>query len=410
MKSNMQEIIAGLDLGNNMIRVAIGKRCDGGIEIIGVGQSTSRVMRKGEVIDVEIASAAIRKAVNEAEQMAGCKVKTAVVGFAGASIRSQMSHGELRLKHGKVCERDIHEVIELARAIQLPPDHEILHFIPCGFVIDKQTKTSAPLGTTGSLLEVKAHIITVSSGNIQKIANACKLAGLRKMNIVLQLLATAETVLQPEELEQGVVLIDFGGGPVKVAVFSNGALKQYNSLWLSGNKLTEDVAVGLRIPMVQAEQIKRLQGCCLENMVDSEELIEIDLLKDNSKKLVPRQRLAEIIGWRTEEMFTLISVELQKTDRDEEPVGTAVISGGSSFLPGMKELASQVLNMPVRIGMPGSVNGLVDSISQPHHSTAVGLVLLGARKGFQQGIKADGDNLLILRTIQMIRRVWREFE
>ena len=411
MKRSHQEIIAGLDIGSTQIRAAIGKRCDGGIEVIGVGQSPSRGIRKGLVINLETTADAIRQAVDEAELMAGCQVKNVVVGIADRSMRSHYSHGEAQVKQGTVSKKDTRNAIASARKIQLPSDCKILHSIAVEFVIDKETRTSQPLGMIASTLEVKLHIVTVASASIKNIVNACKLAGLKRLHLVLQSLATAETLLLPVEREQGVVHIDIGGGSEKVAVFSNNSLWFYNQSTAIGNHLTEDVAVGLRISMVQAAQVKRLHGCCLENMADSNYKVEVIPYKGNGTRLIARKFFAEIIGPRMEEMFTQVARKLQQSEYNGKLVAGAVITGGTSLLMDIEELAKQVLNMPVRIGSPGTIDGLVDTISQPQHCTAVALALFGARKdGIPQGITARGGNSVVLRTTLAIKHLMEKLD
>lgn len=305
MKVTKKGIVAGLDMGSTMIRVAIGKHCDDGIELIGVGQSPSQGMRKGTVVAPEKTAVAINNAVNEAERMSGCKVRKVVVGIAGMSIHSQLSHG---------------------------------------------------------------------------IIKACNLAGLKEIHFVLQSQATAETLLLPEEMEKDLALIDFGGGPAKIACFSKGTLCSYDHLIMVGTQLTADVAIGLRIPMIQAEQLKRQHGCSLSSIVKGDEMIEIGSLKTNSKQLMARKHIVDIIEMRMKEVFMLIAQKLHRTNHNGDPLAGAVITGGGALLPGLEPLAQRVLNIPVRIATPRSVNGLIDTISQPQHATAVGLVLLGARK------------------------------
>lgn len=410
MKTPQQGIIVGLDIGTTQIRAAIGKRCEGGIAIIGVGQSPSRGMRKGIVINVEATADAIRKAVDEAENMAGCQVQNVVVGIAGVTMRSHYSHGEVQVEQGTVSEKDIRDVIVLARKIQLPSDYKILHAIPVEFVIDKETTTNQPVDMTGSTLEVKLHIVTVASSSIKKIVNACNLAGLKRLNIVLQSLATAETLLLPEERVQGVVQIDIGGGVTKTTVFAKSALSFCAHSVQIGQQLTTDVAVGLRISMVQAEEVKRLYGCCLASNIQDGDVFEIVRLKDNAKQLIPRQLMVDILEGRLEELLLLIKRELQKSGYNGGLVAGAILTGGTSLLPGIEELANQVLDMPVRIGSPGAINGLVDTISLPQHATAVALVLFGARNdGVPQGIMTRGGNLLLLRTTLAIKRVIEKF-
>jgi cell division protein FtsA len=262
-------------------------------------------MRKGTVVAPDETAIAIHKAANEAERMSGCKVKNVVVGIAGMSIHSQLSHG---------------------------------------------------------------------------IIKACNLAGLKEVHFVLQSQATAETLLLPEERKKDVALIDFGGGPAKLAIFSKGTLCSYDHLIMVGTQLTADVAVGLRIPVIQAKQLKRQHGCSLPSIVNGDEMIEIDSLKSNGKQLMARKHIVDIIEMRLEEVFMLIAQKLHRTNQSGDPLAGAVITGGGALLPGIELLAQRVLDMPVRNASPRSVNGLVDTISQPQHATAVGLVLLGARK------------------------------
>ncbi len=408
METTQQEIIAGLDMGYSTIRVAVGKTGNNGTEIIGVGQSPSQGMRKGQVVAPNNTAVAIREAINQAEHMAGCKVKNVIVGIADRSILSQYSSTEVCIKQRKVSDQDVRKVIESARANQLPPDRKILHIIPYEFIIDKQTKTSQPIGMTGSTLEVRVNIITVASANIENIVNACTLSGIKKINIVLQSLATAEIALLPDEYENGVLLIDFGGGYAKTAIFSHNVLCFYHCSLVSGSQLTVDLAVGMRIPIVQAEQLKQLHGCSLGSNVKNDDLIEIYSVKDEGKKLIKRQHITEIVGCRIEEMYSLLSRELLKTGFDERFV-SAVITGRNSFLPGMQELTGKVLKMPVRLALARTIEGIKDNVSLPEHSTAVGLVLLKARRNLVcHGILEKAGNVLLLRAKLAIRRIWKK--
>lgn len=412
METTQQEIIAGLDLGSTQISVVIGKRSEDGIKIIGVGQSPCRGMRRGQIIVADTASTAIRKAIEEAELMAECTVRNVVVGIAGSFIYSQFAHAEVQVKQGKVSERDVRTAIESARTnLQLSPEREILHIIPCEFIIDKQISINQPLGMTASTLEAKVHIVTVLSTSIKNIAKACTLAGLKDLQIMLQSLATAEILLLPEEREQGVALIEIGGGPAKATIYCNGDLWHYSPTLDYCGHLTMDVAVGLRISMHQAEQVKRIHGCCLEHLVDSNFKIEVVPAKGNGTRLLPRYYVTEIIGSRMDQMLTYIAQELQKNSRKGELVSGAVITGGTSSLSGLEDLTRQVLDMPVRIGKPRTIKGVVDTVSQPHHSTAVGLVLLGARTGgVPRGIEVGKNNSLQFLALEMIRSLWWKFK
>lgn len=410
MKPTRQEIMVGLDIGTTKICAVIGKRSEDGIEIIGVGQNPSHGVRKGMVVNMESTAAAIRKSVNEAELMAGCQINDVVVGIADKFIRGQNSLGVVRVKSGEVSEQDIGRVIESARTIPLSPDREILHIIPREFIIAGQHEICQPLGMTCSRLEVKVHIVTAASTSIRNIIKACSLAGLQTSTVVLQSLASAEAVLMQEERELGVAIIDIGGGTTDIAVLRNGAVWHIAEIPVAGNHLTNDLTVGLRILKNEAEQIKRMHGCCLKNMVDKDVKIETPLTGSSNKKILSQSEIAVILQARTEELFTLVAKRLHHSEYEGELIAGAVITGGTSLLPGMVELAEQVLNMPVRIGRPNNIKGLVDVVSQPLYSTGVGLVQYGFRtESVPKSVNSDKNNTVIRRATQMIRRVWSEF-
>lgn len=410
MRTNPQEIVAGLDIGTTKVCVAIGKRCKDGIEIIGVGQSPSLGVKQGMVVNMESTAAAIRKAVTEAELMAGCEVHNVVVGIADRFIHGQNSPGVVRVNSGEVCEQDVRQVIESARTISMPPNHEILHIIPREFIIGNQHEINQPLGMACSRLEVKVHIVTAASTSIRNIVKSCNMAGLQISTIVLKSLAAAEAALLKEERELGVALIDIGGGTTDIAVMRNGAVWLTAEVPIAGNHLTNDLAICLQLLRNEAELLKRTNGCCLKNMVDRTEQVEIASSGGNSKKILPREEIAAILEARTEELFMLIARQLRRSDYEGELVAGAVITGGSSLLPGMAELGEQMLNMPVRIGYPINIRGLVDVVSQPIYSTGVGLVLYGFRtEGATKRINFDENNSIVHRATQMLRRVWKEF-
>lgn len=410
MKTTPQEIIAGLDIGTTKICVVIGKRRTDGIEIIGVGQSPSCGVKRGIVVNLESTTTAIRKAVAEAELMAGCEVSNVVVGIADKFIRGQNSPGVVRVKSGEVCEQDVHHVIESARTISLPPNHEILHIIPREFIIGNQHEINQPLGMAGSRLEVKTHVVTAASTSIRNIIKSCTMAGLQTSAIVLKSLAAAEAVLMPEERKLGVALIDIGGGTTDIAVMHNGAVWLTAEIPIAGNHLTNDLAVGLQVLRNEAELLKRTYGCCLNNMVDKKELVEITRSGGSSKRVLPRKDIAFILEARAEELFMLIARQLCRSDYEGELVAGAVITGGSSLLPGMAELAEQILHMPVRVGSPINIGGLVDVVNQPIYSSGVGLVLYGFRtESPPKRVNSDENRTIVHRATQMLRRVWNEF-
>lgn len=410
MKTTDQEIITGLDIGTTKICVVIGKRSGSGIEIIGVGHCPSHGVRQGMVVNMEITAASIRKAVIEAELMAGCEVHTVVVGIADKFIQAQNSLGVVRVKGGEVSELDICRVLESARTISLSANREILHMIPREFIIGDQHEINQPLGMTCSRLEVKTHIISAASTSIRNIVKACNLAGLQASSIILQSLASAEAVLLPEERELGVALIDIGGGTTDIAVLSKGALQDTAELPVAGNHLTNDLSVGMRILRHDAEYMKCMHGCCLQSMVDKHAKVEIPASGGRDKRVILRRDIAFILEARVDELLSLIARELRHSEYDEELVAGAVITGGSSLLPGMVELAEQALNMPVRLGSPININGLVDVLCQPIYATGVGLVLYGFRtEGVPQRVNANQNRTVVHRATQLIQRMWKEF-
>ena len=410
MKTTSQEIIAGLDIGTTKVCVVIGKRCKDGIEIIGVGQSPSLGVKQGMVVNMESTAAAIRKAVTEAELMAGCEVHNVVVGIADRFIHGQNSPGVVRVKSGEVCEEDVRQVIESARTIPIPPNHDILHIIPREFIIGNQHEVHQPLGMACSRLEVKVHIVTAASTSIRNIMKSCNMAGLQVSTIVLKSLAVAEAALLKEERELGVALIDIGGGTTDIAVIRNGAVWLTAEIPVAGNHLTNDLAICLQLLRNDAELLKLTHGCCLNNMVDKAELVEITSSDVSRKKILPRREIAAILEARVEELFMLIARQLRRSDYEGELVAGAVITGGSSLLPGMAELAEQMLNMPVRIGCPINIRGLVDVVNQPIYSAGVGLVLYGFRtESAPKRMNSEENNTIVQRATQMLRRVWKEF-
>lgn len=407
--TTQQEIITGLDIGTTKVCVVIGKRSKDGMEIIGAGQSPSYGVKQGMVVNMEKTAAAIRTAITEAELVAGCKVQNIIVGIADKLVRSQNSHGMVRVESGVVSEHDVHQVIESARTIPLSPNREILHVIPQEFIISGLRGIKQPIGMSGSRLEVKAHIITVASTSIRNITKACTQAGLQTSAIVLQSVASAEAALMPEERDLGVVLIDVGGGTTDVAVICNGTVWHTAEIPFAGNHLTEDLAANMHISKNEAELVKCVYGCCFKAMVENKEPVEIAASGAKPKRFIQRHSIAIILQARVEELFTLIAKELRRFNHNRNLVAGVVITGGSSQLPGLVDLAEQVLNMQARIGHPLISRGLVDKVSSPAYSSGVGLVLYGARTESEtKRMKSEADDTIVRRAIQIVQNVWRK--
>jgi cell division protein FtsA len=373
-------IVVGLDIGTSKVCAVVGELTEGKVEIIGVGTHASHGLRKGVVINIESTVASIRKAVEEAEIMAGCEIHTVFTGIAGGHIRGFNSHGIVALKGKEVTERDIERVIDAAKAVAIPMDREVLHTLPQEYIIDSQDGIRQPLGMSGVRLEAKVHIVTGAVTSAQNLIKCCNRTGLNVADIVLEPLASAEAVLTPEEKELGVALVDIGGGTTDIAVFHEGSVKHTAVLAVGGNHLTNDIALGLRTPIAEAERIKQRYGCARAAMAGKEERVEVPSVGGRHPRTVSRQILCEIIEPRLEEMYQLIHRDLSKSGYLDALASGVVMTGGSTLLPGAIEMAEQVLGIPVRLGVPAHVGGLTDVISSPIYATGVGLVLYGMKR------------------------------
>jgi cell division protein FtsA len=379
MSGRRENLIVGLDIGTTKICAIVGNLTDEGIDIVGIGTSPSRGLRKGVVINIDSTVQSIRKAVEEAELMAGCEIKSVYAGIAGGHIKGLNSQGIIAIKNREVSPDDVKRVIEAAKAIAIPMDREVIHILPQEFIIDDQDGIREPLGMSGVRLEAKVHIVTGAVASAQNIIKSCNRAGLDVADIVLEQLASSEAVLSPEEKELGVALIDIGGGTTDVAIFVDGAIKHTSVLALGGHQMTNDIAVGLRTPMAEAEKIKQKYGCCLASLVGKDETIEVPSVGGRKPRVLSRQLLAEILEPRVEEIFSLVNREIIKSGYEDAIASGVVITGGSTILEGMPELAEQVFNLPVRRGLPTKIGGLVDVVNTPVYATGVGLVVYGSK-------------------------------
>lgn len=386
-------LIVGLDIGTTKVCAIVGEVTHDGIDIIGIGSHPSRGLRKGVVVNIEATVESIKKAVEEAELMAGCDITSVYAGIAGGHIKGINSHGIVAVKNKEVCENDINRVIDAAQAVAIPLDREVIHVIPQEFIVDEQDGIKEPLGMSGVRLEAKVHIISAavtSAQNIVKCANRC---GLNVNDIVLEPLASSEATLSADEKELGVVLVDIGGGTSDIVIYSGGSIVYTSVLTIGGNHITNDIAVGLRTPAADAEKIKQKYGCALASMVQKDETIEVPSVGGRNPRILSRQILAEIIEPRVEEIFSLIRQEVIKSGCEELIASGVVITGGSTILPGMPELAEQVFDFPVRRGSPRGVGGLVDVVKSPMYATGVGLVMYGSRSLQDSKFKVRDDGV-----------------
>ncbi|PLX98559.1 MAG: cell division protein FtsA [Desulfuromonas sp.] len=393
MSGNRDNLIVGLDIGTTKICAIVGHLTHDGIDIVGIGKVPSKGLRKGVVINIEATVEAVRQALQEAELMAGCEIKSVFVGIAGGHIKGMNSQGVIAIKNREVTNEDIQRVIDAAKAIAIPMDREVIHILPQEFIIDDQDGIKEPLGMNGVRLEAKVHIVTGAVASAQNIIKSCNRAGVDVADIVLEQLASSEAVLTQDEKDLGVVILDIGGGTTDIAIYSEGAIKHTAVLSLGGNHLTNDIAVGLRTPTGDAEKIKQDFGCCLTSMVGKEESIEVPSVGGRETRQLSRQLLAEILEPRVEEIFNLANREIIRSGFEDLVASGVVITGGSAILPGMPELAEQIFNLPVRRGVPVEIGGLVDVVNSPVYATGVGLLKYGSRNMAAKNFSIGQENV-----------------
>ncbi len=389
------DLLVGLDIGTTKVAAIVGEITDDGIDIIGIGSHPSRGLRKGVVINIESTVESIKKAISEAELMAGCDITSVYAGIAGGHIKGINSHGIVAIKEKEVKDTDVSRVIDAAQAVAIPLDREVIHVIPQEYIVDGQDGIKEPIGMSGVRFEAKVHIVTAavtSAQNIVKCANRC---GLNVNDIILQPLASAESILTREEKDLGVALLDIGGGTSDLVIFSEGAVVHTSVITLGGNHITNDIAVGLRTPTAEAERIKQKYGCALSSMVQKDETIEVPSVGGRKPRILSRQILSEIIEPRVEEIFSLVQQEIIKSGYEDRIASGIVLTGGSVILPGMAELAEQVFNMPVRRGSPRGIGGLVDVVKSPMYATGVGLVIWGSKTIASSRFKVRDSNIYI---------------
>ena len=366
----------------------------GSLDVIGVGAAPSRGLRRGIVVNIESTVEGIKQAVSEAELQAGVEVAGVYAGVAGGHIRGVNSRGVVAVsgKDREVTRVDVERVVDAARAINLPPDREIIHVLPQTFVVDDQDGVREPVGMSGVRLEAEVHIVTGAVTSIHNVIRSVNRAGLAVHDIVLEPLASAEAVLFPDEKELGVVLIDIGGGTTDVALFREGAIWYTAILPLGGDHITNDIAIGLRTPIADAEELKRKYGCASTALVPAEETVDVPSVGGRKPRQLSRQVLSEIVQPRVEEIVTLVARDIAKAGWQDAATAGVVITGGTSIMEGVPEIAEAVFEQPVRRGVPQDVGGLADAVRSPIFSTAVGLVIYGARRQAlgQSAVEAAG--------------------
>ncbi len=389
-----ENIIVGLDIGTTKICAVVGEVNNGEVNVIGIGTHPSIGLRKGVVVNIESTVESIKKAVEEAELMAGCEITTVYAGIAGGHITGFNSHGVIAVKGQEITESDVERVIEAARAVAIPLDREVLHVLPQEYIVDEDSGIQNPVGMAGVRLEAKIHIVTGAVTSVHNIVKCCSRAGLDVCDIVLESLASGESVLSSEEKELGTALLDMGGGTTDLAIFFGHHIKHTYVLALGGNNLTNDIAVGVRAPLAEAEKIKKKYGTCLGRNIPADETIEVPGMGGRKPRKLPRQILGEILEPRMEEIFTLIKSELYRAGMENVITAGMVITGGTALLDGAAEIAESVLDQPTRLGKPMSITGLVDVVNNPMYSTAVGLVIYGAKNQSDRSFRIKEGSVL----------------
>ena len=375
--------IVGLDIGTTKVCALIAEPTESdSIHVIGVGSCPSRGMRKGVVVNLDSCVASIKQAVEEAELMAGCTVDNAYVGISGPQVHGLNSRGVVNVagRDHEVSSEDVRRVLDAAGAVNLPQSREILHILPQEFAVDDNGGIHDPVGMTGARLEADVHIVTASVGAAQNLVNGVNRAGVEVDAVVLEQLAGADAVLTQDEREMGVALVDIGGGITSLLIFEQGAIRHIAILPAGGEHVTNDIAVGLRTPVPEAEKIKKRHGCALAALVDHEDTIEVPSVGGRKSRVLSRQILCEIIQPRVEEIFSLIAEEFARSGFDRAIHAGVVLTGGGAMLEGITEIAEDTLDAPVRRGAPSEIGGLADAVCTPQFSTAVGLALYGAQQ------------------------------
>ncbi|WP_411722631.1 cell division protein FtsA [Marinobacter sp. F4216] len=374
-------MIVGLDIGTSKVVAIVGKRkMDGTIEVVGIGSHPSRGLKRGVVVNIETTVQAIQRAVEEAELMAGCRIHSVYAGIAGSHIKSLNSHGIVAIRDREVTQADIDRVIDAAQAVAIPADQKILHILPQEFVIDSQEGIKEPLGMSGVRLEAKVHLVTCAVNAAQNIEKCVKRCGLEVDDIILEQLASSHAILTEDEKELGVCVVDIGGGTTDIAVFTGGAIRHTAVIPIAGDQVTNDIAMALRTPTQNAEEIKIKYACALTQLAGADETIKVPSVGDRAPRDLSRQALAEVVEPRYEELFTLVQSELRRSGFEDLIPAGIVITGGSSTMEGVVELAEEIFHMPVRLASPQAVSGMTEVVNNPIYATGVGLLIHGFRQ------------------------------
>lgn len=400
MAANKSNMIVGLDIGTSKVVALVGELdADGCLEIIGIGTHKSTGLKKGVVVNIESTVQSIQRAIEEAELMAGCQIHTVYAGIAGSHIRSLNSHGIVAIKDREVQSADVERVIDAAQAVAIPADQKVLHILPQDYIIDHQEGVREPLGMSGVRLEAKVHLVTCAVNAVQNIEKCIRRCGLEVEDIILEQLASSYSVLTDDEKELGVCLVDIGGGTTDIAVFTEGSIKHTAVIPIAGDQVTNDIAMALRTPTPNAEDIKIKYACALTQLARADEIINVPGVGERNSRELSRQALAEVVEPRYDELFTLIQAELRRSGYEDLVAAGIVLTGGTARIEGAVELAEEIFHMPVRVGAPVEIKGrLGDIVRNPIYSTGVGLLYYGMKqqKEGRPGLETESNSASLI--------------
>ncbi len=373
--------IVGLDIGTNKVAAIVAEvNGNGDLEIIGIGAKPSRGLKKGVVVNIESTVQSIQRAVEEAELMAGCAIDSVYVGIAGSHIRSFNSHGIVAIRDREVFSQDVDRVIEAAQAMAIPADQKILHVLPQEYAIDSQEGVKEPLGMSGVRLEARVHMVTCAVNASQNIEKCIARCGLHVNDVILEQLASSYSILTEDERDLGVCIVDIGGGTTDIAIFTGGAIRHTAVIPIAGDQVTNDIAMALRTPTQNAEDLKIKYACALTQLAKAGEVIKVPGVGDKPARELSRQALAEVVEPRYDELFTLIQAELRRSGFEDLVASGIVLTGGAAKMEGVIELAEEIFHMPVSLGVPRNVAGLKDIVRDPVYATGVGLLQYGLER------------------------------
>ena len=392
-----EHYLVGLDVGTSKMAAIVAEALkDGGLDIIGIGVVEARGIRRGVVVNLEAAVESIKKAVEDAELTAGVEIDSVHLGLSGAHLKAFNSRGVVAVagKNREITREDVRRAIDAAKGVALPAGREILHVLPQDFVVDEQDGIGAPVGMTGTRLEVNVHVVTGSTSSTQNIVACVNRAGVAVVDTVIEQLAASESVLTADERELGVALVDIGGGTTDLAIFERGSLWHTGVVTMGGDHFTNDIAVGLRTPIPDAEKTKRRFGCALSSLVDEDETIEVASVGGREPRVMSRRILSEILQPRAEEILHALWDEIRRAGYERSLHSGLVLCGGGALLDGMAEIAEQIFDLPIRRGCPGEIGGLADHVHSPAFATAVGLVMYAHRNHVSEPTRLVGSGAL----------------